>query len=248
MGEYWGAVCAGGGSGGGAGGWVSGNGVGRDADDGVCIGADADGQRGADADGGHDAVDEGGGEAADVVHLDRRSGGGERYAHAGVAAEISGEQGVAGEFVEAAGGLLAVDGGVQEELAGDADAAGDHVEVGGGGVVVDGDGVLLGAEGLAGEAVVEVGVGGGRQRRGDAGLEAGASLGQGLADADGEVLAVGDGAVTEARVHGGLELALQEALLDEVLQCGGEVLDTHGACVLVGMISGGFGGRPVSGA
>ena len=198
------------------------------ADQRVGIGADGDDEAGRGADGRLHAVDEGVLEAAHVIDGDRLAGGGERGAHTGVAAEIRREQRIARKFVERARRLLAVDRGIQQELRGDADARGDHVEVGGRRVVVQRDGVLLDAEALRRQAVVEVRVGGGRQRRGDGGLQAGAGLGESLADADGEVLPVRAGAIAEAALHGVLELALEKTLLDDRLQGRGEVLDAHG--------------------
>ncbi len=67
----------------------------------------------------------------------------------------------------------------------------------------------------------------GSQRRGDGGLEAGAGLGEGLTDADGEGFAVRDGAVAQAGGERVFELPFQEALLDDGLEREGEVLDAH---------------------
>ena len=201
--------------------------VGGDADEAVDADAHREGECGRAADGRGHAVHEGGREAADIVHGECGAGCPERGADAGVAAEIGREKGVAGEFVEAASGLLAVGVGVVHELADDADAAGDHVEVGGGRVVIDRQRVLLDAPARGNEAVVEVGVRRGGERRDHGWFQASARLGECLADADGDVLAIGDGAVAEARRECRLELAVEEALLDDRLEGGGEVGDTH---------------------
>jgi hypothetical protein len=74
----------------------------------------------------------------------------------------------------------------------------------------------------------EIGVGGGIERRRHRRLQPGACLGQRLADADREALPIGDRAIAEPRAQGLLELALEEALLDDRLQRSGKVLDAHG--------------------
>ena len=193
----------------------------------IAVAADVDAQR-VDAAHRHlHTVDRHALKAADVVDRDQRARRCKGRANARVAAEVGTEQDVACKLVQAARRLLPVDRRVQQELVGDAHAAGDHVEVGGRRVVVDGDGVLFDREADRGQAVVEVGVGRRRQRRGHGGLQACAGLGQRLTDPHRELLPIGDRAIAKAGVKRLFEFTLEETLLDDRLQARREVLDAH---------------------
>ena len=93
--------------------------------------------------------------------------------------------------------------------------------------MIDGDGILFDAEARRDEAVIKVGVRGGRKRGGDARLQTGAGLGEGFTDAHGKRHPVRDGAIAEARLQRLLEFAFEEALLDDRLQRAGEILNAH---------------------
>ncbi len=73
-----------------------------------------------------------------------------------------------------------------------------------------------------------VGVGVGGQRGGDGRLESSTRFGEGLTDADGKGLAVGDGAIPEAGREGVLELAFEVAFLNDGLERERKILDAMG--------------------
>ena len=169
-------------------------------------------------DGGLYAIHEGILEAPNIVDRHADAGRGQRDADARIAAEIGVEQRVAGDFIQAASRLLTVDVGVLQKLAGDAHAARHHVEVGGGSIVIDRQRILLDAPGGRRQAVVEVGIGRGSQGRRHGRLQTGPGFGKRLTDTDGNDFAIRASPITKARPQRLLELAFQEALLNDRLQ------------------------------
>lgn len=166
-------------------------------------------------------------ETPNVVHLDRRAGGAQRCGDAGIAAHVAVEQGLLGEHVGRASRLLAERVGVLQEQVVDRHAARHHVELHVGRILRDAERELLDREVLRRQARGNVGVPRRRHRRRHRRQEARAGLGDRLAEAGHERLAVGDCPEAEPGGESLTETALQEALLDDRLDGAGEIVQGH---------------------
>ena len=174
-----------------------------------------------------DTVDEDNLEPSDVIHCHRRSGRGQGCPNTGITAEIRVVEGVACQLIKAARSLFTVYIGILQELRCDSYAISDHVQVSRGGVVIDAQSILFHTPAGRGQPIVQVGIRRRNQWGGNGRLQASTRFGKGFADPDGDRLTVGAQPIPKPGAQRLPEFPFQKALLDNWLQGGRKILNTH---------------------